>query len=73
MVATTTLARSIVTVVVPIASMKACWLKVDGSGLLFRPPPQRPLPRFAIYICQIEIESYIVSKKMGGGGGGDQV
>ena len=32
-------------------TMKAHWSKADRSGLLLRPPPQRPLPRLAIYIC----------------------
>ena len=60
------LACAMVAVAVPIASMKAHWSKSDGSGLLFRPPPWRPLPQLAIYICQIAIESYIVFKKKNG-------
>ena len=63
MVAATALAYAMVAVVVPIASMKARWSKASGSGLLFYPPPWRPLPQLAIYICQIAIESYKVSKK----------
>ena len=60
MVVATTIAYATVAVIVSIASMNACWLKASGSGLLFHPLPRRPLPRLAIYICQIAIESYIV-------------
>ena len=65
MVKATTPACAMVAVVAPIASMKACWSKTCGNGLLLHPSPRRPLARLAIYICQIAIESYIVSKKWG--------
>ena len=64
MVAATALACAMVAVIVPIASMKACFSKAGGSWLLFHPPPRRPLLQLAIYIFQIAIESYVVSKKM---------
>ena len=59
------LTYAMVAVAIPITSMKAHLSKAGGSGLLFRPSPQRPLHQLAIYICQIAIESYIVSKKNG--------
>ena len=62
MVAATVLAYAMVAVVAPIASMKACWSKAGGSGLLLRLLPRHPLPQLVIYICQISIEFYIVSK-----------
>ena len=62
MVAATVLPCAIVVVVALIASMKTCWSKAGGLGLLLRPPPQHSLPRLAIYICQIEIEYYMVFK-----------
>ena len=62
MVAATTITCTIVAVAAPIASMKACWSKAGGRGLLLRPSAQRPLPQLAIYICQIAIEYYMVSK-----------
>ena len=63
MVVATILASAMVAVAIPIASMKDRWSKAGGSGMLFRPLPRYPLPQLAIYICQIAIESYIVSKK----------
>ena len=65
MVAVTTLACAMVEIAIPEASIKARWSKAGGSGLLFSPPPRRSLPLLVIYVCQIVIESYIVSKKNG--------